>query len=345
MSNDPEGGMVDSRELVRKSLEFDSPPSIPRQVWLLPWAEDRYPDEVTRLGVEYPDDIVSSPAVYRQYVPVEGDRYRRGTYVDEWGCRFDNLQDGVIGIVREPLIARWDDLEEFNTPEAVLDLDIKEINAFCRASDRFVIAGTIVRPFERLCFVRTMEQALIDLYEQPGGFFELLDRIHNHYMKEVEVWARTEVDAIGLMDDWGTQSGLMVSPDLWQQIFKPLYRDYAEIARKHGKYVFMHSDGYIIDIIGDLVEVGIDALNSQVYCMGVEELGTKFRGEITFWGEIDRQHILPYGSVEDVRRAVEEIRENLYEKGGVIAQCEFGPGAKPENVFEVFRTWESITAE
>lgn len=333
-----------SRELVQRALEFDSPPGIPRQLWLLPWAEDNYPGEVDRLSREYPDDIVSAPTLYNSPVPTEGDRYRMGTYVDEWGCRFDNLHEGVIGIVKEPLIRNWKELEDFRTPEKVLDLDTGGIDSFCRSSDRFVLSGTLVRPFERLCFIRSMEQALIDLGEQLPELFELLGRIHNHYIREVEIWAETDVNAIALMDDWGTQHGLMVSPDLWRDLFKPMYRDYIEIAHRRGKYVFMHSDGYITDIIPDLIEVGIDALNSQIYCMGVDELGKRFRGKITFWGEIDRQHILPHGTLEDVREAVAEVWESFNEDGGgVIAQCEFGPGAVPENVFEVFRTWDTIS--
>ena len=116
------------------------------------------------------------------------------------------------------------------------------------------------------------------------------------YLKEVELWANTEVDAINLMDDWGTQSGLLVSPDIFRNIFKPMYREYIEIAKRYNKYVFFHSDGYITEVIPDLIEVGVDALNSQVFCMGTKELGERFRGKVTFWGEVDRQQCLPYGS-------------------------------------------------
>jgi hypothetical protein len=121
-----------------------------------------------------------------------------------------------------------------------------------------------------------------------------------------------------------------------------LYREYNEVARHYGKYVFMHSDGYIADVIADLIEIGVTALNSQIKCMGAVELGRRFRGRITFWGEMDRQELLAFGSAEEVRRAVGEARASLYANGGVIAQCEFGLGAKPENVLEVFRAWRDL---
>ena len=76
--------------------------------------------------------------------------------------------------------------------------------------------------------------------------------------------------------------------------------------------------------------------------MGVEELGRRFKGRMTFWGEIDRQDLLAFGTMDQVGAAVREVRERLYSNGGVIAQCEFGPGAVPENVMHVFRTWRDL---
>jgi hypothetical protein len=332
----------ESRELVRKTLAFQGPPRVPRQVWVLPWAEIHHPRALERLHETFPDDIVSVPELYSVPTVVSGDRYTQGEFVDAWGCRFSNPQDGIIGIVHQPLISTWDDLDGFRTPDSVLKLDTEAVNRFCRSTDRYVLSGSPIRPFERLQFLRTMEQALVDLMEQPPGLHELLERVHAHYLKEVEVWAGTDVDGIALMDDWGTQTGLLLHPETFRRIFKPMYRAYAEIARQHGKRVFMHSDGHIADIIEDLIEVGIEALNSQIFCMGVEELGRRYRGRITFWGEIDRQHTLVHGTRRDIEDAVRVVRDNLYADGGVIAQCEFGLEADPENVLAVFAAWDRL---
>ena len=328
-----------SRERVRKTLTFELPERVPRQAWILPWAEERYPEVVRKLRTEYPDDIVADPQVYKNPLKTVGERYKPGIYIDEWGCIFKNVESGIIGIAHRPCLSSWKDLERFHPPEETLTVDRDSVNAFCKEIDQFVLGGSIVRPFERLQFIRTMGMAMIDLVEQPPELFALLRHIHDHYCKEVEVWAKTDVDAISLMDDWGVQTGLMVSPLIFRDFFKPMYRDYVEIAKHYGKFVFMHSDGYILDIIQDFIDVGIDALNAQIFCMGVEELGERFKGKLTFWGEIDRQHILPNGSKKDIEKAVRAIKENLYDNGGVIAQCEFGPGAKPENVVGVFEAW------
>lgn len=144
------------------------------------------------------------------------------------------------------------------------------------------------------------------------------------------------------MDDWGGQNSLLINPLIWHKLFKPLYREYIQIAHKNNKFVFIHSDDYILPIIGNLIKIGLDAINSQLFCMNIDEIGKKFKGKITFWGEIDRQHLLPYGSIIDIELAIKRVYTNLYNNGGIIAQCEFGPGAKPENVLQVFKTWDTF---
>src|SRR5699024_387313 len=142
------------------------------------------------------------------------------------------------------------------------------------------------------------------------------------------------VDALNMMDDWGSQQALLINPALWDEYFRPMYRDYIDIAHKHGKKMFMHSDGYTLDIIPRLIDLGLDAMNSQIFCMGVDKL-KQFKGKITFWGEIDRQHLIPEGTPEQIENAVKSVYENLWDNGGCIAQCEFGPGANPDNVYRI----------
>jgi uroporphyrinogen decarboxylase len=333
---------MDPKEIVIRTLNFDNPARIPRQCWLLPWAERRYPLEAARLAAVYPDDIVPVAGMYTVKQNITGNRYEEGIYIDEWGCNFNNIQPGLIGVPSEPLIKTWDDLENFTTPEEMLAVDIQQVNAFCRAKGKFTYSGSWIRPFERYQFIRTTELAMMDIANDSPGMKSLIAKIHNHYLKEVEAWAKTKIDAIGIMDDWGMQNGMMVSPEYFRKYFKPLYRDYAEIARHYGKYVFMHSDGNIAEIIADLAEIGIDALNSQLFCMNIGEIGKLYRGKITFWGEIDRQHILSEGTANEIETAVEYVYDSLYNNGGVIGQVEFGPAARPENIFHVFECWNKI---
>ena len=89
------------------------------------------------------------------------------------------------------------------------------------------------------------------------------------------------------------------------------------MAHRHGKLVLMHSDGYILDILDDLVEIGVDAVNSQLQCMKLADL-ERFRGNIAFWREIDRQYLLPFGTSEENRVAVQSIGVDVAAPSGVV---------------------------
>lgn len=333
-----------SRELVKKTLEFKNERQrVPRQLWRLPWAEIHHGAALKRITDDFPDDIITADGYQKVPCPTRGEQYEPGEYVDEWGCIFVNLQRGVIGEVKEPLIQDedWADASKVHIPEELLTIDQKRINADCAASDKFIMAGECPRPFEQLQFLRGTENLYIDLALGNPGLLRFLDKMHDFYCRWVEKWAQSDVDGIMMMDDWGSQRGLLISPELWQQYFKPLYRDYIAIARKHGKKTFMHSDGYTLQIIPHLIDIGLDAFNTQIFCMDFADL-EQFKGQITFWGEVDRQHLLAHATPDEVKQAVRDAAKALWSDGGCIAQCEFGAGARPENIRAVFTAWQEL---
>ncbi len=334
--------MVSSRELVRQTLEFSNPPRLPRQIWTLPWAQETYPEDFARITATYPDDMEWSPQLLLKPLKTSGDPYAIGTYIDEWGCEWENKQRGVVGEVKNPLIKTWDDLGKVQIPENILSLDADAINAYCRETDKFTLSITYTRPFERLQYLRGTENVFVDLALKPPELSELLDTIHQFFLKDMELWAQTDVDALFFQDDWGAQNNLLISPETWREYFKPLYKEYIEIAHSHGKYAFMHSDGNIQKIYPDLVEIGLDAINSQLFVMDTEALADQFAGKITFWGEVDRQQIMSYGTPEQVKQAVRRIKELFYRDGGVIAQGSFAVGDNPANVEQLFKSWDAM---
>jgi uroporphyrinogen-III decarboxylase len=183
----------------------------------------------------------------------------------------------------------------------------------------------------------------MDLAEESSELAQLLGIIHDYFRREAEAWCNTNVDALFLMDDWGSQRSLLISPAQWRAIFKPLYKEYCDIARAHGKKVFMHSDGHIFEIYEDLIELGVDAINSQLFCMDIEQIGKRFKGRISFWGEIDRQNVLPSPNPEVGRAAVRTVAQHLYDPaGGVIAQFELGAGANIAVARAIYEEWERV---
>lgn len=297
-----------------------------------------------RLARDFEWDFDGPDTVLKEQPSTKGDPYAVGEYVDEWGCIFTNIHRGVIGEVKQPIVEDddWGDAGRIHIPEELLSFDVDQVNRSCeKKQDKFLFASCCPRPFEQLQFIRGTADLYMDLMDPSPKMLEFMKRMHDFYSRLMEKWAKTDVDALNMMDDWGSQNDLLISPQLWDEYFAPMYRDYIEIAHQHGKKIFMHSDGNILRIIPKLIDLGLDAVNSQLFCMGLENLAP-YKGKITFWGEIDRQHLLPEGTTADIDRAVEAVYNTLWKDGGCIAQCEFGPGAKPENVYRVYKAWEQI---
>ncbi|MEG0691536.1 MAG: uroporphyrinogen decarboxylase family protein [Oscillospiraceae bacterium] len=332
-----------SRELVRATLEFKNPPRAPRNMWVLPWANIYHKDEVERIERAFENDFAGPQDCWREYPKTEGDACKIGRYVDEWGCIFTNVQDGVIGEVKDPIIVDedWEDADNVRFPVEWLTVIPEVVNEQYENSDRWFNCGCCPRPFEQLQYLRGTENLYMDLMVKPPKMMEFIAKMHAFYCELLTVWAQTDVDGLNIMDDWGAQRSLLINPTIWREIFKPMYRDYANIAHQYGKKIFMHSDGNILEIYPDLIEIGIDCLNSQIFCMGVENLA-QYAGKICFWGEIDRQHLLAFGTEQEIEDAVELVYKNLWKNGGCIAQLEFGAGAKPQNAYKAFEAWNNM---
>lgn len=337
-----------SRQRVIRALEFDHPDRVPRDIWLLPIArlahgERAVAEFLQRWPVDFASAAVPNPDLLRL---TQGDPHAVGIYRDEWGCEFVNAQAGVIGEVKRPLLDDW---SKFNgqhprIPREALCVDVDAVNQKVAEREQFMLAGACPRPFERLQFLRGSENVFLDLAEQSPALREMLARVHAFYCDELSAWARTRVDGLMFMDDWGSQRGMLIDPAQWRRWFKPLYADYVRIAHDAGKKAFMHSDGHIFEIYEDLIEIGVDAINSQLFTMDIEEIGRRFAGRITFWGEIDRQHILCNATPDEARQAVERVVRALHRKdGGVIAQIELGAGARLDIADAVFGAWADAT--
>ncbi len=337
-----------SRELVRRCLKFETPERVPRQLWALPWVDERYPKEMKEIRARFPADITGPGVdVYRPSPRLKGNPCDEGVYIDEWGCVFTNIQRGVVGEVHEAQIAELADWQKVAPPCETLPENLAAardlVNRACAGTDKFVSCGCCPRPWERYQFLRTTANAMCDLMDGGPEVRGLIRKVHEFYLEELEFWAGTDVDTLNFMDDWGAQKQLLIPPPVWRELFKPLYKDYCNLAHASGKFVFMHSDGFITEIYPDLIEIGVDALNSQLFCMDMAELAKIAKGRITFWGEIDRQHVLTSPDPKAGRDAVRKVAKHLYDpRGGVIAQFELGPGSNPAVGMAIFDEWDKL---
>lgn len=329
------------RERVTAALKFEAADRVPRDLWVLPYSALFRQSEVDVLLERFPIDFEQVES-YPGATDADNQRIAKPcTYVDDWGSSWQVGVPGTIGEVKSPAIEEWTELDSWQPPwNQIKRRNVDYVNRLCDATDCFTIPPVSARPFERLQFLRGTENVYLDLACGTSEFYQLLEQVHTFYLEDVASWSSTNVDGVFLMDDWGTQESMLISPRMWRETFKPLYKEYVDLIHAAGKYVFFHSDGFIEPIIEDLIEIGVDALNSQLFCMNIEELGARFGGRLTFWGEIDRQQVLPFGTPEDVREAVHRVRTAFEQHpGGMIAQCEWGKDNELPNVQAVYEAW------
>jgi uroporphyrinogen decarboxylase len=330
-----------SRELVVKTLNHEPAPRVPRDLWTAATDDASRIDELTEINVRYPSDIVTAGAAPSHGKRTHGKPDKAGEHIDPWGCVWHAAPEGAAPELKYAPLAEAGKIAAYQPPAELLDHGrFAKANKVCPATNRFVLAWSDTRPFDRLRFLRGGEAAINDLARGTKETRGLLAMLHDFACKEIELWAQTEVDGVVFRDDWGATDGLLISAEMWRELFRPLYRDYCKILQARDKFVFFHSDGNIADIFGDLVKVGIDAIHCQLHLMNVDRLAKRYRGRVTFWGGMDQQRLHDPGTAEEFRQTVLEVRRALdYGSGGVIAQCPWDAGVRLQTVTAFFEQW------
>jgi uroporphyrinogen decarboxylase len=330
-----------SRELVVKTLNHQPVPRTPRDLWLPAGEDPHRADELAEMNIRYPSDIVQPEAGLVSGKRSQGKSTKAGDYTDAWGCVWHNDPGQTAAVLKRSPLAEADKIAAYKPPMDLLDRTrLAKVNKSCQATNRFVLAWSEVRPFDRLRFLRGDEAAIVDIARDTKETRDLLAMLHDFACKEIELWAATEVDGVVLRDDWGTADGLLIAPEMWREIFRPFYREYCKQLHAQDKFVFFHSRGNIRDIFGDLIKAGVDAIHAETHLMDLERLAKHYRGRVTFWGAMDPQRLREPGSTDDFRRAVLAVRKALdYGSGGVIAQCCWEADMPLRTVAAFFEQW------
>lgn len=139
--------------------------------------------------------------------------------------------------------------------------------------------------------------------------------------------------------DFGSQLNMLISPELWRAFFKPAYAEMFSKVKGAGMDVWMHSDGYIPEIIPDFIEMGVDVLNCQSSIIGLERL-QEFAGSICFRTDLDRQNIMPYDSPSEVKDHIFATFDALgTSQGGIVACGEIGEDVPLENIRAMYEAF------
>jgi uroporphyrinogen decarboxylase len=330
-----------SRERVRRAIGFERPDRPPLSHAILPAARLKFGAELDEILATVHEDFGWDylPDLAREDYPA---LYKAGRNRDDFNTLWEVHTEGVCGIPIEWPLADWKAYGSFTWPDFSAGPPSGRLYSGHMAgkSEQYYARGGWITFFEQMQQLRGMENLLMDLAERSREVVRLRDDMLAFNLRWLDKWLGYEYDGIHFADDWGDQKHLLISPALWRELFKPAYKAMFEKVTAAGVDVHFHSDGNIIDIIPDLIEIGVRVLNCQANVIGLDLLKKKFAGTLCFRTDLDRQRIVPFGTPAEVKEHVVDVFNHLgTPKGGIIACGEIGPDTPLENIRAMYEAF------
>ncbi len=328
-----EGGDMKSRERLLAAMDGGTPDRVPCALAF-------YPVDLRRLAPRdvYRDDLVdvhfvSFPLSLEEkalrarvasfrYETRLGTPSQVSTYV-RWDYHPETPEQ------RNPLAdaQALDDLRAYPFPDTSSPYRVDQLGQDVAAWQRrgLAVGGNLPHLggelFEAAWRLRGLENFMLDLIERPDWADFLLDQLAGLACRNAEALAAAGVDVLSLDDDVGMPGTMFISPTAWRRFFKPRLADIIGAARavKPDIRVLYHSDGYIEPIVGDLIEVGVNALNPvQPDHMDAVRIRRTYGPRLALWGTVGRQTTFSYGTPEEIRREVKHRIDTLGRSGLIL---------------------------
>ena len=337
-----------AHENLKSHLGIQSPTRMMSSIFLT-----AYPDKeiVRKFGVDVKMVAPNTPAGF-EFRPTPG-----GRIVDEWGVVYQWNEEAQTHFVVE----REAPFRGATTPGEVEKhpwpdpSDLSRYRGLKETAKRYqeegyaVVVSTPLMVMTQTQGMRGLGQFMMDTVLNPSLLEYMMDKIlgiqlemSRRLLEEIDPY----MDVIVIGDDLSYQGGLTYSPDMYRRLFKPRHRKIMRVLKEEfgDAKVLYHCCGGVEPLLPDLIELGIDAINPvQVSARGMgdtKKLKAKYGQHLTFWGGIDTQRILPFGTPAEVRSEVRRRIEDLAEGGGFVlaAVHNIRPEVKPANICALFET-------
>ncbi len=275
------------------------------------------------------------------------------SYQDEWGVirvhpegsyYYDQREFPLSGEIPISAIAHypWPDPDDPG-----LTLGLKGRVQWIRENTDCAAILTLPAPFVHLSqYLRGFEDWFMDFILNPRRLETLFDAVLEVTLQMARkelLEVGKDVDIVICADDLGTQTGLQMSRAHYVKYVKPRHEKFfRQIHELSSAKILFHTCGSVVDIVDDLIEIGVDILNPvQPTAAGMNPIALrkKYRGRIAFWGGPDPQYTLPSGTVTEVKKVVEDLMDGMSEGGGfVLSSCHnIQPDVPLENILALFQ--------
>ncbi len=225
------------------------------------------------------------------------------------------LHEPEIGDYRLPDLKSY--FEKYIKPRWLHDIK--------KTKNQFRVIAHSFGLFERAWSLRSFEEFLMDMITNEEFVTELLDDITEWLIQSVDLMAQASVDAILFTDDHAYQKGMIMGEEKWRKLFKPRWKKIYDRVHYYGLYTVMHMCGDTSGIVPDLIEIGLDCMEScQPEAMDIYALKKEYGKHIRFWGGLGVQNLMAFDTAGSVRKEIKKLKREMGGGGGYILA-----GAKP----------------
>ncbi len=320
------------KEIVKAALRFEGP--------------DRLPVNMGSLGCS---DLAGIPWK-------TDDRNEDGHQMDEWGCAWEKTEIKNMGQVKGHPLGSLEEHERLIIPDYSADWRYTECEAALQKAERegqYTIVGIFMILFERMHSLAGFETVLMGLLADRANAEALADKILDaqiSLVQNIQERFGDRLDAFGMTEDWGTQNAAFISTPLWYDFFFPRYKKLFDIMHAGGQDVWVHSCGKVNEIIQGFIDAGVHAINlQQPRALGIEEIGQRYRGRITFESLADIQATLPSGSHQRIEADAQELAQHWMTPKGGFVFSDYGDGAaigaSPEAKLCMYEAFSKISCD
>jgi uroporphyrinogen decarboxylase len=340
------------RDRILKAIRFEGPDRIPFTFSTMPAALLCHGEPLLDLLKAHPNsfyevgDDFKMPERDTANYDADGNYFKEVT--DDWGSVWHYYADGFSGEVKNSPLEDWAALESYKIPE--VDESPEAIETMRAGMDDqqargFVRWGHAGQLYERMQFLRGTENLIFDIADSKAEVEILADRIMDEFLlPNIRKSVAAGADIVGFVDDWGTQLSLLINPKTWRRVFKPRYKKMFDLVHEGGAHTWMHSDGMILEIIPDLIEIGLDVINPQVNCIDMAQLKSLIDHKMCIVPDSDRQQRVPFGTPAEIREYVETLHKTFSSPdGGMIYHGTLIGNEPLENAEALLKAFEEFS--
>ena len=309
-----------------RTIYFDNPEWTLCRVGLMPATWMKHREAMEELVLAHPRIFPGYVRGERDYDALPSPLYAGGLHTDCWGIVWQNIEPGSGQYSGGPSPGRLGRAGRLRPPNPLTDAQFgtRDWEAVAQGSGhpehgvtwRWAACPTA---FFTCCSTtsRGFENFMLDLAAEEARLGRVIEMLDDYNLGVTRRFLELGAEMLSYGEDLGMQSGLPISPAMWRRYIKPSYTRLFSLGVEAGLPVRMHTDGYILDIIPDLIECGVTLLNPQIRPNGIDGLRRTARGKVAIDQDLDRQ-LFPFATPSQIEDHIGEVYEGLYEIHPVV---------------------------